>query len=72
MNTRQTLTYKTNLSLLPPLPLKCYDKKTNLSSAQAIKKDNNQYSANCSYDKGYSTLFTCLIAPLILCSIKIN
>ena len=72
MNTRQILTYKTSPSLLPPLPLKCYDKKTNLSSAQTIKKDNNEYSVNCSYNKGYSTLFTCLIAPLILCSIKIN
>ena len=86
MNTHQKLTYKTSPSLLPPLPLKCNGKKTNFSSApfkcngkktnfsspRATKKDNNQSSVHSCHNNGYSTLFTCLIAPLILCSIKIN
>ena len=72
MKSRQILTNKTSISLLPPSLIKSYDRKTDFSSAQITKKDNNQSSVHCCYNNGYSTLFTCLIAPLILCSIKIN
>jgi len=32
----------------------------------------NKSSVNYYYDNGYSTLFTCLIAPLLLCGTKLK
>lgn len=70
------LIYKKKPSLIPPIFLQGY-KKTNFevnknyNNNKSSIHNNNKSSIN-NYNNSYSTLFTCIVAPILLCIININ